>query len=154
MRTIRLAILLGIIQLSLAGCASVPDKSELKPVSSTELRSTLMGNTFASKHSWGMYAELYGSGGASQAKVWGSGWSQLAEGKYSINSNGELCESYSNMKDAEKWTGPNNIYCGMLYSDADGKYYYETTKNTHEPAKVGKMRKVDIISGDKYGLSE
>lgn len=154
MRTIRLAILLGIIQWGLTGCATAPDKSELKPVSSADLRSTLLGNTFSSKHSWGMFAELYGSGGTSQAKAWGSGWSQLAKGEYTINSNGELCESYSNIQGAEKWAGSDNIYCGMMYTDTDGNYYYETTKNTHEPAKVGKMRKVDIISGDKYGLTK
>ncbi len=51
MKTIRLAILLGIIQLSLAGCATVPDKSELKPVSGTDLRSALVGHTFSSKQS-------------------------------------------------------------------------------------------------------
>jgi hypothetical protein len=52
------------------------------------------------------------------------------------------------------WSKPGQKYCSLFYTDESGIYYTKGTVNTSKPERVGKWRKVEIIEGDEYGLTE
>lgn len=149
MKKILAFILLGVIPASLVGCASVPEKSALTQLSGDQIRSTLVGNTYTYREDWGRWANYYGPGGSGNAKAWGSWGAESATAKYTIEDDGEWCVKFNGEGD---WANPDYLYCGILYTDADGNYYVESTKNPNEPSKVGKIRSVEIKTGDEYGL--
>lgn len=150
MKSIKTFILLGVVQLGLIGCASVPEKSELQQLSAQEIEAALVGNTYTYTEQWGRYASYYSPGGTGHAKAWGSWGSESSTSEYSLDGDGELCESFSGGPD---WANPDYEYCNVFYTDSEGNYYTESTQHPHEPAKEGKIRPFDIKAGDKYELA-
>ena len=71
--------------------------------------------------------------------------------EYTINQDGEVCWTYLGEAD---WSKPEHKYCGLFYTDESGIYYTKATENTSKPERIGKRRKVEIIEGDEYGLTE
>lgn len=152
MKYFRLVVVLSVVQLGLAACASMPNKSKMKSLNGSELKSALVGNSYAFKEEGGLWEEFVGPGGDVHGEWSGSGGTQRAVGKYTISPNGEFCETYSS--GVGEWASPAYHYCFKIYTGAGGGHYYESTKNTLTPAKVGAMYKVDIKSGDAFGLKK
>lgn len=144
-------VFLGLTQLGLVGCATVPDKSELQRLNGQELRNVLVGNTFTRRTDYGRWATYYRDGSSGVGRAWGTWGSETAAASYSISGDGELCETYSG--DYE-WSKPEHEYCMVAYTDSKGQYYMENTKDTWEPARVGDMHSFEIKSGDEYSLDE
>jgi len=145
----KLILVLGIAQLGLVGCATVPDKSELQRLSQTEVKSSLIGNTLTRRTEYGRWAEFVETQSSGHAKAWGSGWSQSATASYEFTDDGQLCSTYAGEHD---WSTPENRGCMAYYTDAEGNYYAETLVDTWDPKEVGDIDKIEIKPGDDYGL--
>lgn len=151
MRNVHQFIFLGMIPLALAACATVPSTDELQRLDGEALRSTLVGNTSTYRADYGRWSEYVAASDSGYGKASGNWGSQSAEASYTISDDGEWCATYSGNHD---WAQPGNEYCVFIYTDEDGIYYQEVTKHTDDPGKVGTTKKIEIKSGDAYGLSE
>lgn len=151
MRNVPQLIVLGVMQLGLVACATVPSTDELQQLDGEALQSVLVGNTFTHSAEYGRFAEYVESSDTGYGKAWGNWGSQSAAASYTFKDDGEWCTTYSGPHD---WSQPGNEYCGVVYTDEDGNYYDEVTKHTDNPNKVGNMKKVEIKAGDAYGLGE
>jgi hypothetical protein len=144
-------VLAGTVFLGLAACATVPSTDELQRLSGEELRSALTGNTYYGTAPKYKYADYYLEDGTSYTRVWGSWGSQRAKGSNTISDDGEWCTTYSGDHD---WTTPDHEYCSVVYTDDEGNYYGEVTKNTYNRSREGNVGKVEIKPGDTYNLAE
>lgn len=151
MRNIPQLMLLGVVQLGLVACATVPSTDELQQLDGEALQSALVGNTSTYRADYGRWAEYIESGDAGYGKASGNWGSQSATASYTFKDDGEWCATYSGSHD---WSQPGNEYCAIVYTDEDGNYYSKVTKNTDDPNKVGNTRKIEIKAGDAYGLGE
>lgn len=150
MKLIGVKVLIGAAVLSLSACATVPDKSELERVSAADLKSAVVGNTVTAKKDYGRAADYVESGSNGYARAWGNWGSQSATASYEFNDGGEWCATYSG---DHEWSTPEHQYCSVYYMDAEGNYYSETTVDTYKPEREGDMEKVEVKSGDAYGLA-
>lgn len=148
MKNFKSILLAGVLPVLMLGCAATPEKSELQRLSADEIQNALVGNTYTFKESWGRYAEYYRPDGTGIGKAWGSWGSEIATYEYSISEDGEICGTYSGDAD---WASGNS-YCEVMYTDAEGNYYVESTKREYDKEKIGKIRNFEIKSGDAYGL--
>ena len=142
-------LLFGFVCLGLAGCSTVPDKSELTRMDRSDLRSAVVGNTYTHLTEYGRWAEYVESLDTGYGRASGTWGSSSAEAEYTIASNGEWCKEYSGKPD---WANPEHEFCSVLYTGSEGNVYAETTTNTREPAREGEIRQVEIRSGDDFGL--
>lgn len=150
MKRVEAILLLAIVPLALAGCATVPEKSEMQRLNGEEVRALSEGNTYTRAAHFGHWAAYYETEDTGAAKAWGSWGSETVSMKYTISSDGEICEIYSGDPD---WANSQDQYCGVRYKDAEGNYYTEVTQDP-EPGDIGNMYKFEIKPGDEYGLSE
>lgn len=151
MRNVPQLMLLGVMQLGLVACATVPSTDELQQLDGEELQSALVGNTFTFRADYGRWAEYVASSDAGYGKASGNWGSQSATASYTFKDDGEWCSTYSAPHD---WAQPGNEYCVLVYMDEEGNYYREKTKDTDEPGSVGNVTKVEIKAGDAYALGE
>ena len=150
MKNNRFILITALVSLGLAGCTSIPPAGELRQLNGEELRSKMVGNTWASKHDWGNWAEYHAKGGIGFGKAWGSWGKEEATSTYTISDDGESCWSYSGEPD---WANPDFRSCAVVLTDNNGNTYYKTTVHDRKPERVGKMNKFVIKPGDEYGLS-
>ncbi len=144
-------MLLGVLQIGLVACATVPSTDELRQLDGEALQAALVGNTFTFRADYGRWAEYIESSDAGYGRASGNWGSQSATASYTFENDGEWCSTYSGPHD---WTQPGNEYCSIVYTDDDGNYYREVTKDTDNPNKVGNTKKVEVKAGDAYGLGE
>ena len=138
------------VSLLLVGCTTTPEKSDLAQMDRDDLRSTVVGNTFTYVADYGRWAEYMQSLESGHARAWGTWGSESVTAEYTVSSDGEWCVIYSG---EYEWAGPEHKYCSVLYTDAEGNFYSETVTNSWKPAREGRIREVEIRSGDKYGLA-
>lgn len=150
MKIIRIITIFGIVP-GLIGCATVPEKSELQRLDRAGVISELEGNTITGRADYGRWADYHETGSTGYAKAWGDWGSQSATSSYQVSDDGQICWTYSG---AHEWTTPDHEFCAIVYSDAEGNYYSETTRNTFKPSREGDIKKVELKPGDAYGLSE
>lgn len=151
MRKTMLTLTYAVVLLGLAGCTTIPDKSELTQLDRSAIESEVIGNTLTYKADYGRWAEYYESVSTGYGQTSGSGGSENVTATSTISQDGEWCSVYSG--EAE-WTGPDKEYCSILYTDEEGNLYVESTKNPGDPDQVGKLRKVEMKPGDEYGLAD
>lgn len=120
-------------------------------MNNTQLSELLPGHTFTYKADYGRWASYYKDGATGVGKAWGSWGEEVAAYKYTINQDGEICTTFMGEAD---WAKPEHKYCGLFYTDQSGAYYSKSTENTSKPERIGKRRKIEIIEGDKYELTE
>ena len=143
-------LLLTSLSLLLVGCSTVPEKSELTRLDRADLRATVAGNTYTRLTDYGRWAEYVESLDSGYGRASGSWGSDSARAEYSISADGEWCTVYSGEPD---WAAPDHEYCSVLYTDSEGNYYSETITNTFEPANEGRIRQIELRSGDDFGLA-
>ncbi len=135
---------------TVSGCASVPSVEEMKALDGAEATHVLGGNTMTSRTDYGRWAEYFGPEDlAGAGKAWGDWGKENAKSVSTVTDDGEICTIYSG---AHKWTKPELSYCFRLFQTVEGDYISEVTKNDYKPENNGKKKKVDIKSGDSYGL--
>lgn len=135
--------------LILSGCANVPDKNAMQRLDSQAVRALLVGNTVTRTTDYGRWAAYYAPDGTGAGSASGSWGSQKAILEYTIATDGMFCERFDG---THEWTPPGNEYCYAVYQDAKGAYYYENTKDTRNPNRVGNMSKFTSKPGDAYDL--
>lgn len=151
MRKIKSLVLIMTIPLIMVGCSSIPKEEDLQQLSSAQLSELLPGHTITSTREWGRWASYYKDGATGVGKAWGSWGKEGAAFNYTFDQDGEICTTFMGEWD---WAKPEHKYCGLLYSDQSGMYYSKTTEDTNKPERIGKRRKVEIIEGDRYELTE
>jgi hypothetical protein len=151
MEKIKSLILVTTISLIMVGCSSIPKEEELQQLNNTQLSELLPGHTLTNKTDYGRWANYYKDGATGVGKAWGSWGEEVAAFKYKINQDGEFCSTFMGEAD---WAKPEHKYCGLFYTDQSGAYYSKSTENTSKPERIGKRRKIEIIEGDKYELTE
>lgn len=143
--------ILGVAILVLSGCASVPDKAEMQRLDGASFKSDFVGNTLTNRTDYGRWADYLETSTSGYGKASGSWGSESATASFEIADDGEGCWVYTG---PHEWSTPEHEYCAVFYTDAEGNYYSEKTKDTYKPNTVGNIKKVEIKSGDAYGLSE
>ena len=151
MNKINAFVIVTAVSVLMVGCASIPKEEELQQLSKAQLSELLPGSTVTYTEKWGRWAEFYNDSSTGIGKAWGSWGEEVATQKYTINQDGEICWTYTG--DAE-WAKPDFKYCGLYYTDKEGKYYSKVTENTRKPERIGNRRKFEIIEGDKYELTK
>ena len=152
MRKIKSLLLCTIIPFIMVGCGSIPKEEDLQQLSSTQVSELLPGHTLTYRADYGRWASYYYKDGATGVgKAWGSWGKEKAAQTYTINQDGEICSTFIGESD---WAQPEHKYCGLFYTDKSGIYYTKTTENTSKPERIGQRRKVEIIEGDQYELTE
>ena len=149
MRKIISFVLVTTITLVMVGCASMPKEEDLQQLNGTQLSELLPGKTVTRSTDYGRWAEYYKDGSTGAGKAWGSWGEEAASVKYTISQDGEVCWTYMGEAD---WAKPNQKYCSLFYTDQSGMYYTKPTENTYNSKRIGKIKKYEIIEGDKYEL--
>ncbi len=144
-------LIYAVVLLGLSGCTTIPDKSELTQLDKSAIESKVVGNTLTYLADYGRWAAYYETAETGYARASGSWGSDSVTSRYTISQDGEWCTVYSGEPD---WAGPDKEYCSIVYRDKEGNLYIESTKNPEKPGRVGKIRKVEIKSGDEYGLAD
>lgn len=140
-----------VLSLAVAGCSTTPEKYEMTQLGTEGLHDLVIGNTTTYPTEYGRWADYHATEETSYARAWGD-WGQQDAGSTHVTSpDGRMCHQYTG---PHKWAGPEHEYCGVLYEDNDGNYYYKTLKNTSSPEKVGEIVEIEIKPGDPYGLAE
>lgn len=151
MRKTILTLIHAVVLLGLAGCTTIPDKSELTQLDRSAIESEVIGNTLTYRADYGRWAEYYASVDEGYGRASGNWGSDHATASSKISPDGEWCSVYSGEAD---WASPEKEYCSLVYTDEEGDFYVESTKNPENPDRVGKIRKVEIKPGDEYGLAD
>ena len=133
--------LITVVSLATAGCAATPDTSEMRQLGADELHHLVIGNTTTQSTNYGRWAEYHATEEVSYARAWGSWGRQDVESTHVTHEDGTMCHQYEG---PYKWAGPDHEYCGVLYEDAEGNYYYEVLKNTNKPNKEGRIFEMEI----------
>ena len=133
------------------GCGSIPKEEDLQQLNSTQLSELLPGHTLTLKTDYGRWAEYHKEDSTGVGKAWGGWGKEEATSEYTINQDGEVCWIYMGEAD---WSKPGQKYCSLFYTDESGIYYTKATVDTWKSERIGKRRKVEIIEGDQYGLTE
>lgn len=144
-------LLLGFVQIGLIGCATVPDKSELTRVDGSTLEALVVGNTYTYATDYGRWADYVETRTTGYGRAWGSWGSENVTSTYTISADGEWCSVYAG---SAEWSIPDYEYCTILYADAEGNHYSETITNPWAPEREGQLTRIEIKSGDAYGLKE
>lgn len=151
MRKTIVILIYAVVLLGLAGCTTIPDKSELTQIDRNAIESRVVGNTLTFRADYGRWAEYYETATSGYAQASGSWGSENVTLSSTIYQDGDWCAVYSGEPD---WAGPDKEYCSVVYTDKEGNLYVEYTKNPDDPGRVGKIRKVEIKAGDAYGLAD
>lgn len=131
-------------------CGSIPKEQDLQQLSSAQLSQLLPGHTLTYRADWGRWAEYFKDDLTGVSRAWGSWGMEEATSEISISQGGEVCWTY---RGEPEWAQPNLVFCELFYTDNSGSYYIKNTKNTWKSEDVGRRRKVEIVDGDKYGLT-
>lgn len=151
MRKTTQTLIHAVALLGLAGCATIPDKSELTQLDQSAVEAELVGNTLTYRADYGRWAEYYETAETGYGRASGSWGSESAISTNTTAGDGESCAVYSGEPD---WADPDKAYCSVMYTDKEGNLYLESTRNPDDPDRVGKIRKIEIKSGDEYGLAD
>ena len=144
------SVILG-LSLVAVGCSTMPDEGAMKQLDGEELHDLVIGNTTTTPEHYGRWAEYHATEQTSYARAWGTWGRQDVESTHVTDPDGTMCHKYTGPYD---WAGPYHEYCGVIYEDAEGNYYYKVLKNTNNPNRVGNLMEMEIKPGDPYGLAE
>lgn len=159
----KLLVSVVVVPLVIAGCSTISEESimakvgadseerKLTKVGAKELHDLVIGNTTTQATGYGRWAEYHATDETSYARAWGDWGRQDADSTHVTHPDGTMCHQYTG---PYKWAGPDHEYCGVVYEDKQGNYYYKVLKNTNKPDKVGDIMEMEIKSGDPYGLAE
>lgn len=139
------------VTLFMVGCASMPKEEDLQQLSRAQLAELLPGKTLTRKTDYGRWATYLKDSSSGNSRAWGSWGKEEASSTYTISQEGEVCSTFTGDYD---WTKPGNKFCSHWYTDQSGMYYTKTTQDTWKPNRIGKLRKLEIIEGDKYELAK
>ncbi|MDZ7829789.1 MAG: hypothetical protein U5K33_09990 [Halofilum sp. (in: g-proteobacteria)] len=137
--------------LAAAGCTTIPDESALTRLDRHEVHDAVHRNTTTQIYHYGRWAEYHASDSVSYARAWGSWGREDVVSEHVTRDSGKMCHTYTG---PYEWAGPDHEFCGFLYRDADGNYYYKATKDTYNASNVGKIMEMEIKPGDPYELAE
>lgn len=147
----RLGLAVVVLPLAMVGCSTIPDESELTRIGADELHELVIGNTTTQSTAYGRWAEYHADDETSYARAWGTWGRQDVESTHVTDRDGRMCHRYTG---PYEWAGPDNEYCGMLFTDGEGKYFYKVLKDPDAPNTVGRVIEMEIKSGDPYELAE
>ncbi len=151
MKNLKSIFVSGVLVASLVGCATTPPLEEMSQLDGEQLTELLVGNTSTGKRKYGRWAEYVGEDLNGVGKAWGDWGEEKAASVHTFSAEGEWCQTYP--EQTHEWTGPDHEYCGFVYVDEAGKYYYKTTKQTYKPEREGKLMSIEIKQGNHYELS-
>ena len=140
-----------VLSLVVAACSTIPDQSQLTQLGADELHDLVIGNTTTYSADYGRWADYHATEETSYARAWGTWGRQDVDSTHVTYADGTMCHQYTG---PYEWAGPDHEYCGAIYEDENGNYYYKVLKNTNSPNKVGDIVELEIRPGDPYGLAE
>ncbi|MDZ7829788.1 MAG: hypothetical protein U5K33_09985 [Halofilum sp. (in: g-proteobacteria)] len=151
MNTLEKSTAIFVLALAATGCTTTQGENPMTKLEAEELNELVIGNTYSAEDSEGKWAEYYATDDSGYARAWGSWGQDDVKSSHVTHSDGTICHQYTGTCD---WAGPEHKYCGSVYKDENGNYYYKVLTNTYSPWKEGNFIEMEIKPGDPYGLAE